>query len=68
MDSLASLQDTWKMVDGTSLACIIFSFSFSFGDSLWKIILQGGTTRKDSYLAITSSYRPVVIRDLPYSS
>ena len=66
MDSLASLQDTWKMVDGTSLACIMFSFSF--GDSLWKIILQGGTTRKDSYLAITSSYRPVVIRDLPYSS
>ena len=50
MDFLASLQDTWKMIDGTSLARIYIFFSCE--DSLeCKIILQGGTTRKDSYLA-----------------
>ena len=50
MDFLASLQDTWKMIDGTSLACIYIFFSCE--ESLvCKIILQEGTTRKDSYLA-----------------
>ena len=49
MDSLASLQDTWKMVEGASLACTFFFLLVKI--SLCKIILQGGTTRKDNYLA-----------------
>ena len=48
MDFLASLQDAWKMVEGASLACTFF---FLVKISLCKIILQGGTTRKDNYLA-----------------
>ena len=51
--SLKILQDTGKMVIWVSLARIFFLFSC--GVSLCKIILQGRTARKDSYLARNSA-------------